>query len=96
MDSSRGVLSGTMDRFKMVCRLLDFLFLLLIVVASDIAATLKTFKIFGKNGFLASVLFKESPPSIRVTRNPNWSTKILWFGTDNVKEKILSPFKRPV
>jgi hypothetical protein len=24
MDSSRGVLSGTMDRFKMVCKLADF------------------------------------------------------------------------
>jgi hypothetical protein len=35
MDSSRGVLSGTMDRFKMVCRLLDFLLLLLIVIADS-------------------------------------------------------------
>jgi hypothetical protein len=25
------------------------------------------------------VWFKESPPSIMVTRNPNWSTKILWY-----------------
>jgi len=24
-----------------------------------------------------NVLFKESPPSIMVTRNPNWSTEIL-------------------
>jgi hypothetical protein len=40
------------------------------------------------------VLFKESPPSIMVTRNPNWSTKILWYGTGYVKEKILSPLKR--
>jgi hypothetical protein len=36
-------------------------------------------------------LFKESPPSIMVTRNPNWSTEILWFGTGYVKGKILSP-----
>jgi len=41
-----------------------------------------------------NVLFKESPPSIMVTRNPNWSTEILWYGTGYVKEKILSPFKR--
>jgi hypothetical protein len=40
------------------------------------------------------VLFKESPPSIMVTRNPNWSTEILWYGTGYVKEKILSPLKR--
>ena len=39
-------------------------------------------------------LFKESPPSIMVTRNPNWSTEILWFGTGYVKGKILSPLKR--
>jgi hypothetical protein len=30
-----------------------------------------------------------------VTRNPNWSTEIIWYGTSYVKEKILSPFKRP-
>ena len=40
-------------------------------------------------------LFKESPPSIMVTRNPNWSIEILWFGTGYVKGKILSPLKRP-
>jgi hypothetical protein len=40
------------------------------------------------------VLFKESPPNIMVTRNPNWSTYILWFETSYVKRKILSPFKR--
>jgi hypothetical protein len=27
------------------------------------------------------VLFKESPPSIMVTRNPDWSAEILWCGT---------------
>jgi hypothetical protein len=43
----------------------------------------------GKN-----VLFKESPPSIMVSRNLNWSTEILWFGTGYVKWKILSPLKR--
>jgi hypothetical protein len=53
-----------------------------------------------KSRFLAScsfrekVLFKESPPSIMVTRNPNWSTEILWYGTGYVKGKILSPLKR--
>jgi len=55
------------------------------------------------NRFLAScsfrekkktILFGESPPSIMVTRNPNWSTEILWFGTGYVKGKILSPLKR--
>jgi hypothetical protein len=25
------------------------------------------------------VLFEESPPSIMVTRNPNWSIEILWL-----------------
>jgi hypothetical protein len=39
-------------------------------------------------------LFGESPPSIVVTRNPNWSTEILWLGTSYVKGKILSPLKR--
>jgi len=67
-------------------------------VAPDIAAALKMIQ--GKNRYLAScsfrkkVLFGESPPSIMVTRNPNWSTKILWFGTGYVKGKILSPLKR--
>ncbi|KAJ6921605.1 hypothetical protein NC652_015506 [Populus alba x Populus x berolinensis] len=28
------------------------------------------------------VLFEESPPSIMVTRNPNWSTEILWLGIE--------------
>jgi len=28
-----------------------------------------------------NILFKKSPPSIMVTRKPNWSTEILWFGT---------------
>jgi len=43
----------------------------------DIAAVLKILQ--GKNKFLAScsfrenILFKESSPSIIVTRNPNWS-----------------------
>jgi hypothetical protein len=46
--------------------------------------------LLGKN-----VLFKESPPSIMVTRNPNWSTEILWYGTGYAKGKILSPPKRP-
>jgi len=40
------------------------------------------------------VLFKELPPSIMVTRNPNWSTKILRYETGYVKGKILSPLKR--
>jgi hypothetical protein len=34
-------------------------------------------------------------PSIIVTKNPNWSTNILWFGTSYAKEKILSLFKCP-
>jgi len=41
-----------------------------------------------------NVLFKESPPSIIVTKNPNWSTEILWYGTSYIKGKILSPLKR--
>jgi hypothetical protein len=69
------------------------------VVAPDIAAALKNIYmertdfwhlvLLGKK-----VLSKESPPSIMVTRNPNWSTKILWLGIDYVKGKILSPLKR--
>ena len=42
-----------------------------------------------------NVLFEESSPIIMVTRNPNWSTEILWHGTGYAKEKMLSPFKRP-
>ena len=40
-------------------------------------------------------MFKESLPSITVTRNPNWSTDILWSETGYVKGKILSLLKRP-
>jgi hypothetical protein len=42
-----------------------------------------------------NVLFKESLPSIMVTRNPNWSIEILWYGIGYAKEKMLSPPKRP-
>jgi hypothetical protein len=42
-----------------------------------------------------NILFKESPPSIMVTRNSNWSTEILWYGTGYAKEKMLSPPKHP-
>jgi hypothetical protein len=58
-----------------------------VFVAPDIAAALKNHRMRKKNRFLAScsfrenVLFKESPPSIMITRNPNWSTEILWYGT---------------
>ena len=41
-----------------------------------------------------NILFKESPPSIIVTKNHNWSTEILWYGTSYIKWKILSPLKR--
>ena len=41
------------------------------------------------------ILFKESPSSIMVTMNPNWSTKILWYETGYVKRKILLLLKRP-
>jgi len=41
-------------------------------------------------------LFKESSPSIMVTRNPKWSTQILWYETDYAKEKILSSLKRSI
>jgi len=43
-----------------------------------------------------NILYKESPPSITVTRNPNWSSEILWLGIGYVKGKILSPLKRSV
>ena len=42
-----------------------------------------------------NILFKESPPNTMVTRNSNWSTKILWYGICYVKGKTLSPPKRP-
>jgi hypothetical protein len=45
--------------------------------------------LLGKN-----ILFEESPPSIMVTRNPNWSTEMLWLGIGYIKGKILSPLKR--
>jgi len=71
-------------------------------VTPDIAVALKIFlELWKKNKFLAScslrkkILFKESPPSIMFTRNPNWSTEILWFGTGYVKGKILTPLKHP-
>jgi hypothetical protein len=63
-----------------------------------------TFKISSeKNKYLTSyflkeknVLFKESLYSIIVTRNPNWSTKILWYGiVTYTKKNILSHLKRP-
>ncbi|KAJ6866119.1 hypothetical protein NC652_037613 [Populus alba x Populus x berolinensis] len=38
---------------------------------------------------LYTLIKKESPPSIIVTRNPNWSTKILWFRTE-----IRDPWKK--
>jgi hypothetical protein len=41
------------------------------------------------------VLFKESPPSIMVTRNPDWSTEILWYVIGYTKGNILSPLKHP-
>ena len=40
-----------------------------------------------------NILFKESPPNIIVTRNPNWSTKILWYKICYIKGKTLSPPK---
>jgi len=30
-----------------------------------------------------------------VTRNPNWSTEILWYETGYTKRKMLSPLKHP-
>ena len=39
-----------------------------------------------------NILFKESPPSIMVTRNPNWSTEILWYETGYAKrEDAITP-----
>jgi len=29
------------------------------------------------------------------TKNPNWSIEILWYETDYIKGKILSPLKCP-
>ena len=70
------------------------------IVAPDIAAAHKIILLWKRTDFWhlvllgEKVLFKESPPSIMVTRNPNWSTEILWYGIGYVKGKILSPLKR--
>jgi len=45
---------------------------------------------FGEN-----ILFKKSPSSIMVIKNPDWSTEILWYETVYVKGKILFFLKRP-
>jgi hypothetical protein len=80
---------------------LECMFVAWILVAPDIAAALKIFLDYGKRTDIwhlvllgEKILFKESPPSIMVTRNPNWSTEILWLGIGYVKGKILSPLKR--
>jgi len=72
-----------------------------LVVAPDIVAAHKIIYYYGKRRdfwhlvlLRENVLFEESPPSITVTRNPNWSSEILWLGIGYVKEKILSPLKR--
>ena len=77
----------------------DSIFIL--TVAPNIAAALKIMINYGKRtDFWHLVLLgkkalsKESPPSIMVTRNPNWSTEILWLGIGYVKGKISSPLKR--
>jgi hypothetical protein len=70
----------------------------MIHVAPDIAAALKNnLLIYGKRTDFwhlvlleKKFLFKESPPSIMITRNPNWSTEILWYETGYIKGKILS------
>jgi len=70
-------------------------------VAPDIAAAHKIIFDYGKRTDFwhvilleKKVLSKESLPSITVTRNPNWSSEILWLGIGYVKGKILSPLKR--
>jgi hypothetical protein len=80
-----------------------WLLIIIIIVAPDIAAALKIIlELWKKNRFLAScsfkekVLLEESSPSIMVTKNPNWSTEILWFETGYVKGKMLSPLKHSV
>jgi len=47
--------------------------------------------------YLTSCSFKGKgpPPSIMITKNPDWSTEILWYGTGYAKGKILSTLKRP-
>ena len=58
----------------------------ILLVAPNIAATIKKNKKKRTNFWYLvfrweNVLFKESSPSIMVTRNPNWSIEILWYGT---------------
>jgi len=87
--------------FHPCCHNLIFDHFILTIVTLDIAAAHKIILLnYGKKIYFwhlvllgEKVLFKESPPSIMVTRNPNWSTEILWYGTGYVKGKILSPLK---
>jgi hypothetical protein len=72
---------------------------LIILVKPDIAASLKI-TLLKRIDFLhlvflgENILFKESSPNVMVTRKPDWSTEILWYGTGYIKRKILSPLKR--
>jgi hypothetical protein len=87
--------------FHPCCHNLIFDHFISTIVTLDIAAAHKIILLnYGKKIYFwhlvllgEKVLFKESPPSIMVTRNPNWSTEILWYGTGYVKGKILSPLK---
>jgi hypothetical protein len=57
------------------------------LITPDISATvlkiyfLEKEQISGILFFWKNILLKKLPLSIMVTRNPNWSTEILWFGT---------------
>jgi hypothetical protein len=73
------------------------------IVAPDIAATLKILiiLIYGKRTDFWHLVLLGKMSCLRsrhlifmVTRNPNWSTEILWYETGYVKGKILSPLKR--
>jgi hypothetical protein len=39
--------------------------------------------------FGGTILFKELPPTIVITRNPNWSIETLWYGTGYAKKRRL-------
>ena len=58
--------------------LTSFFLFQIIFVAHDIVTALKIMKSFWHPILWWRIfLFKESPPSIMVTRNPNWSTEIV-------------------
>jgi hypothetical protein len=79
------MLSSTLATLDLQCKNSKIHQFFIQVVAPDIAAALKIVLLnYGKRTDIwhlvllrEKILFEESPPSIMVTRNLNWSTEIL-------------------